>query len=119
MTKERNPMKTITSVTAAILAVSAQAVYAQVQTCRGPNTFISQNQTFSLTCNVTSTLGGAQMFILPEMWVPGNGCIITTNKPRVVMVGNNFGVNATFKNRCAGAQKKSEGGLAWQIIQTP
>jgi hypothetical protein len=51
------------------------------------------------------------------MWVPGNGCIVTTDKPRVVMVGNNFGFNATFQNRCGGAQKGSEGGLGWQIIQ--
>lgn len=112
-------MKGIRFATMAMLMASVQAVYAEVQTCRGPDTFLAPKQTYSLTCNVTSPLGGAQMLILPEMWVPGNGCIVTTNKPRVVMVGNNFGVNATFTNRCGALQKKSEGGLAWQIIQIP
>ncbi len=113
-------MKTRIALIVVIVAAFAQTACQgnpTVQTCRGPETFVSPNQTFPLTCNVTSPLGGAQMLILPEMWVPGNGCIVTTDKPRVVMVGNNFGVNATFQNRCGGAQKGSEGGLGWQIIQ--
>jgi hypothetical protein len=88
-----------------------------IQTCRGPETVVAPNQTFPLTCNVTSPLGGAQMVVLPEMWVPGNGCIVTTDKPRVVIVGNNFGVSATFRNRCGSSYKGSEGGLAWEIVR--
>ena len=87
------------------------------QNCRGASTLISPNQTFPLTCNVTTPLGGAQILVLPEMWVPGNGCIVTTDKPRVVMVGNNFGVTATFTNRCGSGYQGSEGGLAWEIVQ--
>ncbi|MGH7428107.1 MAG: hypothetical protein ACREJ4_07085 [Candidatus Methylomirabilaceae bacterium] len=86
------------------------------QSCRGPATFLSPKQTLPLTCNVTSPLGGAKMLVLPEMWVPGNGCIVTTDKPRVVMVGNNFGVSATLTNRCGSSYKASEGGLAWIIF---
>ena len=112
-------MKTILVITAAILGMSAPAVWAQIPKCQGPNTNLAPNKTYSLTCDVTSPLGGAQMLVLPEMWVPGNGCVVTTDKPRVVMVGNNLGVNATFKNRCVVGQKRSEGGLAWQIIQVP
>jgi len=97
--------------------VLAQCAARTFQNCHGPSNFVSPNQTFPLTCNVTSPLGGAQVLVLPEMWVPGNGCIVTIDKPRVVMVGNNFGVAATFTNRCGSAYKGSEGGLAWEIVQ--
>jgi len=112
-------MKVVQVVSGLILAASVQTVCAEVQTCKGDNSFLAPKKAFSLTCNVTSPLGGDKMLILPEMWVPGNGCIVTTTKPKVVMVGNNFGVTATFTNRCVGSQKKSEGGLAWEIIQLP
>jgi hypothetical protein len=51
------------------------------------------------------------------MWTPSNGCIITVDKPRTMMVGNNFAVSATFTNRCGGAFNGSEGGLGWFIYQ--
>ena len=112
------------AVAAAVVAALVQSTPSEtlaadrtIQTCRGPASVIAPNQTFPLTCNVTSPLGGAQMLILPEMWVPGNGCIVTTDKPRVVPVGNNFGVSATFRNRCASAYNGSEGGLAWEIVR--
>jgi len=88
-----------------------------LQKCTGPNRQIAPKETFNLTCNVVSPLGGNKMLILPEMWVPGNGCIVTVDKPRVVMVGNNFGVSATFTNRCGSSFLGSEGGLAWFIYQ--
>ncbi len=88
-----------------------------LQRCQGPQRFIAPKETFNLTCNVVSPLGGNKMLVLPEMWVPGNGCIVTVDQPRVVMVGNNFGVSATFTNRCAGGYMGSEGGLAWLIYQ--
>jgi hypothetical protein len=84
--------------------------------CAGPTTMVLPNGTFLLTCPVNSSLGGAQMLVLPEMWVPGNGCIVTVDQPRVVMIGNNLGVTATMKNRCGGSVKGSEGGLAWIIL---
>jgi len=87
------------------------------QNCRGPATLLSPRQTLPLTCNVTSPLGGAKVLVLPEMWVPGNGCIVTTDKPRVVMVGNNSAVRATLTNRCSSSYRASEGGLAWIIFQ--
>src|SRR5438105_9801692 len=46
-----------------------------IQTCTGPETFVQPNGTFPLTCQVDSPLGGAQMLVLPEIWVAGNGCI--------------------------------------------
>jgi hypothetical protein len=87
------------------------------QTCHGPSSLLAPRQTVALTCPVTSPLGGSKMIILPEMWVPGNGCIVTADKPRVVVVGNNFAVNATLVNRCGSAYKASEGGLGWIIHQ--
>jgi hypothetical protein len=57
------------------------------------------------------------MFVVPEMWMPGNGCIVTVDKPRTIMVGNSFAVSATFTNRCGGAFNGSEGGLGWFIYQ--
>jgi hypothetical protein len=88
-----------------------------VQTCRGSAGFVSPGGSFSLTCDVVSPLGGSKMLVLPEMWVPGNGCIVTTDKPRVVIAGNNFGVTGTFTNRCGSSMAGSEGGLAWLIVQ--
>ncbi len=88
-----------------------------LQRCQGPQRNIAPKETFNLTCNAVSPLGGNKMLILPEMWVPGNGCIVAVDKPRVVMVGNNFGVSATFTNRCGGGYMGSEGGLAWLIYQ--
>lgn len=87
------------------------------QRCSGPARFIAPNETFVLTCNVTSALGGDKIFVVPEMWLPGNGCIATADKPRVIMVGNSLGVSATFVNRCGSAFKGSEGGLGWLIYQ--
>jgi hypothetical protein len=92
-------------------------VSSTIQNCAGPATSIQPKGTFPLTCPVNSPLGGAQMLVLPEMWVPGNGCIVTVDKPRVVMIGNNFGVTATFTNRCGTPYKGSEGGLAWMILK--
>ncbi len=88
-----------------------------LQRCQGPQRGIAPKETFNLTCNVVSPLGGSKMLVLPEMWVPGNGCIVTVDQPRVVMVGNNFGVSATFTNRCGSGYMGSEGGLAWLIYQ--
>lgn len=88
-----------------------------LQKCKGPNRPIAPKETFTLTCNVETHLGGDRVLIFPEMWVPGNGCIVTVDKPRVVMVGNNLGVTATFTNRCGGSFLGSEGGLAWFIYQ--
>ncbi len=88
-----------------------------VQHCQGPQRSVAPNETFVLTCNVTSPLGGNQMLILPEVWFPGNGCITTVDKPRVVVVGNNSGVSATFTNRCGSGYMGTEGGLAWLIYQ--
>lgn len=88
-----------------------------LQTCKGPQRLIAPQEIFNLTCNVVSPLGGSKMLILPEVWIPGNGCIVTVDKPRVVMVGNNFGVTATFTNRCASGMMGSEGGLSWLIYQ--
>ena len=85
--------------------------------CLGPSNFISPGSTFVLTCEIIGPLGGSQMLVLPEMWVAGNGCIVTTNKPRVIMIGNNLGVEATFTNRCITGYLGSEGGLAWLIFQ--
>lgn len=60
--------------------VESQAVGAgTIQNCAGPDTFIQPNGTFPLTCPVNSPLGGHQMLILPEMWVRGNGCIVTVD----------------------------------------
>jgi hypothetical protein len=89
----------------------------EVGKCSGPPDFFLPNATFALTCPVNSSLGGSQMLILPEMWIPGSGCIVTTDKPRVVMIGNNFGVSATFTNRCGGYQTGSQRGLAWLVFQ--
>jgi hypothetical protein len=98
--------------------VESQAqVSSTIQKCAGPDTLIQPNGSFPLTCPVNSTLAGYKMLVLPEMWLPGNGCIVTVEKPRVVMIGNNFGVAATFTNRCGSAYKASEGGLAWMILQ--
>jgi hypothetical protein len=86
-----------------------------MQTCSGPSTPLWPGVSSSLTCNVTSPLGGNQMLTLPEMYVPGNGCIVASSKPRVAMVGNNFGVSATMRNRCSWPYAMSEGGLGWLI----
>ena len=88
-----------------------------VQTCKGPDRNIAPKEIFNLTCNVVIALGGSKMLVLPEAWTPGNGCIVTVDKPRVVMVGNNFGVSATFTNRCGWTYRGTEGGLAWLIYQ--
>ncbi len=85
--------------------------------CTGPDTPIPPNGTFPLTCPVNSTLSGARMLVLPEVWYAGNGCIVTVDKPRVVPVGNNLGVTATMMNRCASGYKGTEGGLAWIILE--
>ena len=87
------------------------------ETCTGPARFIEPHQTFSLRCKVTTPLGGSQMLVLPEVWIPGNGCIFTTDKPRVIAVGNDQAVQATFTNRCANPYKGSEGGLGWIIVR--
>lgn len=88
-----------------------------LQRCQGPQRSVAPNETFVLTCNVTSSLGGNQMLILPEVWFPGNGCITTVDKPRVVVVGNSSAVSATFTNRCGSGFMGTEGGLAWLIYQ--
>jgi hypothetical protein len=49
------------------------------------------------------------------MYVPGNGCIVASDKPRVVAVGNNIGVSATLRNRCNWIYPMSEGGLGWLL----
>jgi hypothetical protein len=85
------------------------------QHCTGPATLLQPNQTVPLTCNVVSSIGGASLFVVPEMWIPGNGCIATADKPRVVMVGNSFGVSATLINRCGSPYMGTEGGLGWFI----
>jgi hypothetical protein len=85
------------------------------QRCAGPARYIAPNETFVLTCNVTSSLGGDHLFVVPEMWNPGNGCIATADKPRVLMVGNSYGVSATLVNRCGSPMLGSEGGLGWLI----
>jgi hypothetical protein len=87
------------------------------QKCAGPATFVAPNATFNLTCPVSSPVGGDKLFVLPEMWIPGNGCIATVDKPRVIMVGNSFSVTANFTNRCGSPYKGSEGGLGWFIYQ--
>ena len=87
------------------------------QHCVGPATFFAPNATFNLTCPVVSPIGGANLFVLPEMWIPGNGCIATVDKPRVIRVGNSFSVTANFTNRCGSGYKGSEGGLGWFIYQ--
>jgi hypothetical protein len=103
----------------ALMGLSQQpAVAAPVfQHCAGPIRFIAPNETFNLTCNVVTSLGGDKLFVLPEMWLPGNGCIATADKPRVIMVGNSMAVSATMVNRCGSAFKGSEGGLGWFIYQ--
>lgn len=89
-----------------------------IQLCHGPgNVSLQPSQTMTLTCNVSSPLGGHQMLVFPQMWVPGNGCIVTADAPRVVMVGNNFGVSATLTNRCGTPYLASEGGLGWVIVR--
>jgi len=85
--------------------------------CTGPDTPISPNGTFPLTCPVNSPLGGNKMLVLPEVWYAGNGCIVTVDKPRVVPIGNNLGVTATMINRCGSGYKGTEGGLAWIILE--
>lgn len=85
--------------------------------CTGPDTPIPPNGTFPLACPVNSTLAGARMLVLPEVWYAGNGCIVTSDKPRVVLIGNNLGVTATMMNRCAIGYKGTEGGLAWIILE--
>jgi hypothetical protein len=86
-----------------------------LDTCSGPSTSLSPGGTVPLTCDVSSPLGGSQMLTLPEMYVPGNGCIVSTVKPQTVLVGNNFGVATTLTNRCATSFSQSEGGLGWLI----
>jgi hypothetical protein len=107
------PPPSPSSTSTAALASTAPTL----QRCKGPQRFIAPKETFNLTCDVVSPLGGSKMLVLPEIWVPGNGCITTVDKPHVVMVGNNFGVSATFTNRCGSGYMGSEGGLAWLIYQ--
>lgn len=99
--------------TTAVLAPVAPTL----QTCKGPERNIAPKEIFNLTCNVVIALGISKMLVLPETWTPGNGCIVTVDKPRVVMVGNNYGVSATFTNRCAWTYRGSEGGLGWLVYQ--
>ena len=88
-----------------------------LEKCVGPQVYVNPGEIFTLTCNVVSPLGGVEMLVVPSMWVPGNGCIATVEAPRVIMVGNNFGVTAKFTNRCGTPFMGSQGGLAWIIYR--
>lgn len=114
---QRKPAIMAAPAASATVTATLAAAAPTVQRCQGPQRSVAPNETFVLTCNVTSPLGGSQVLIVPEMWVPGNGCIVTVDKPRVVMVGNNMGVTATFTNRCGGGSMGTDGGLAWLIYQ--
>jgi hypothetical protein len=109
--------QTLVAATASAGTVLKGVIGATMQTCKGAPGVLAAGATQPLTCNVTSPLGGSKMLVLPEMYVPGNGCIVADSKPRVVMVGNNFGVTTTLRNRCATGFPMSEGGLGWVILE--
>ena len=108
------PLRTMTPIYAAPPSGPPPPVF---QKCTGPARPIAPNEVFNLTCTVVSPLGGDKILVLPEMWTPGNGCIATTDKPRVILVGNNYSVTANFTNRCGGGYMGTEGGLGWLIFQ--